>query len=125
MMVFGGNKEITDSDLRNLYLEAKLSIIPLKESFQPSGQSVALQSMSLGVPVMITQTSGFWEKEIFINNENIFFIDGFEYKSWVNKINTIFNDDSTIRKISDNAKKTVLENYKLKKLYDFLNQIAI
>ena len=40
-------------------------------------------------------------------------------------INTIFNDDSTIRKISENAKKTVLENYKLKKLYDFLNQIAI
>ena len=64
-------------------------------------------------------------EEIFINNENIFFIDGFEYKSWVNKINTIFNDDSTIRKISENAKKTVLENYKLKKLYDFLNQIAI
>ena len=122
---FWGNKEITDSDLRNLYLEAKLSIIPLKESFQPSGQSVALQSMSLGVPVMITQTSGFWEKEIFINNENIFFIDGFEYKSWVNKINTIFNDNSTIRKISENAKDTVIENYKLKKLYDYLNQITL
>ena len=81
--------------------------------------------MSLGVPVMITETSGFWEKELFVNNENILFIDGFEYKSWVNKINTIFNDNSTIRKISENAQKTILENYKLKKLYDFLNQITI
>ena len=81
--------------------------------------------MSLGVPVMITETSGFWEKEIFVNNENILFIDGFDYKSWVSKINTIFNNDSTIRKISENAKKTILKNYKLKKLYDFLDQIAI
>ena len=122
---FWGNKEITDSDLRNLYLDAKLSIIPLKESFQPSGQSVALQSMSLGVPVMITKTSGFWEKEIFVNNENILFVDDFEYKSWVNKINKIFNDNNTIRKISENAKNTVVSNYKLKKLYDYLNQITI
>jgi len=81
--------------------------------------------MSLGVPVMITKTSGFWEKEIFVNNENIFFVDDFEYKSWVNKINKTFNDNSTIRKISENAKDTVIENYKLKKLYDYLNQITL
>jgi glycosyltransferase involved in cell wall biosynthesis len=121
---FWGNEEITDSDLRNLYLEAKLSIIPLKESFQPSGQSVALQSMSLGIPVIITKTSGFWQKEIFVDNENILFINGFNYKSWVNKINEIYNDNSTIRKISENARSTVLDNYKLNKLYDFLDQIT-
>ena len=121
---FWGNKELTDSDLRNLYLKSKLSLIPLKESFQPSGQSVALQSMSLGVPVMITKTSGFWEKEIFVNNENILFVDDFEYKSWVDRIYKSFNDNSTIRKISKNAKNTVHNNYNLKKLYDYLNEIT-
>jgi hypothetical protein len=54
-----------------------------------------------------------------------FFVDDFEYKSWVNKINKTFNDNSTIRKISENAKDTVIENYKLKKLYDYLNQITL
>ena len=36
-----------------------------KRKFQPSGQSVALQSMSLGIPVMITETKGFWQKEVY------------------------------------------------------------
>ena len=53
------------------------------------------------------------------------FVDDFEYKSWVNKINKIFNDNNTIRKISENAKNTVVSNYKLKKLYDYLNQITL
>ncbi len=117
-----GSGEISDADLRNLYLDSRLSIIPLKESFQPSGQSVALQSMSLGIPVMITGTKGFWQKDIFLDNENIIFVNDFDYKNWVKKINEIFNDDSKIKKISKNAKNTVLQNYKLEVLYKFLNQ---
>ena len=116
-----GSGEISDADLRNLYLESRLSIIPLKESFQPSGQSVALQSMSLGIPVMITETKGFWQKEVFLDNENIIFVNGFNYESWVDNINKIFNDDSKIKKISTSAKNTVLKNYKLEVLYKFIN----
>lgn len=54
------NQTITDSELKNLYKNAKFTIIPLKESLQPSGQSVCLQSMSVGTPVIITKTDGFW-----------------------------------------------------------------
>ena len=42
----------------------------------------------------------------------------------VNKINKVFNDDLQIKKISKNAKNTVLENYKLEVLYKFINQIC-
>ena len=35
--------------------------MPLVETLQPSGQSVALQSMSMGLPVLITKTEGFWD----------------------------------------------------------------
>ena len=116
-----GSGEISDADLRNLYLESRLSIIPLKESLQPSGQSVALQSMSLGIPVMITETKGFWQKEVFLDNENIIFVNSFNYESWVDNINKIFNDNPKIKKISKNAKNTVLKNYKLEVLYKFIN----
>ena len=106
------------------YLDSKLSIIPLKDSYQPAGQSVALQSMSLGIPVMITKTIGFWQKNLFINNENIIFVDDFQYKTWIQKINEIFYDDLKIKKISKNAKETILNNYKLEKFYNFLNQLT-
>ena len=121
---FWGSDNISDIDLKELYLEAKLSIIPLKDSFQPSGQSVALQSMSLGIPVMITSTQGFWQKDIFLDNQNIIFVNDFEARSWAKKINEIFYDDIRIRKISENAKETVLSNYKLEVLYEFLNKVT-
>ena len=41
-----------------------MTIIPLKNSIQPSGQSVALQSMACGTPVVITETFGFWDKKL-------------------------------------------------------------
>jgi len=121
---FWGSDQISDSDLKELYLESKLSIIPLKDTYQPSGQSVALQSMSLGIPVMITRTKGFWQKSLFFNNENIIFVDDFHHKTWIQKINEIFYDDSKIKKISKNAKETIMKNYKLEKFYDFLSQLT-
>ena len=58
-----GSPAIDDIELRNIYQSAKLTIIPLKESLQPSGQSVALQSIACGTPVLITETKGFWDKK--------------------------------------------------------------
>ena len=80
--------------------------------------------MSLGIPVMITKTQGFWQKDIFLDNENIIYINDFDYKTWELEINKIFNDDSKVKKISNNAKNTISENYKLEVLYDFLNQLT-
>ena len=110
--------------MKEFYLESKLSIIPLKDTYQPSGQSVALQSMSLGIPVMITRTKGFWQKNLFFNDENIIFVNDFHHKTWIKKINEIFYDDSKLKKISKNAKETIIENYKLEKFYDFLSQLT-
>ena len=76
----------TDDELKNIYSQAFLSIIPIKNSYQPSGQSVALQSMSMEVPVMITDTIGFWDKETFSHNENIFFIPKNTSKIWIENI---------------------------------------
>ena len=68
------NKQlISDEELRKIYSDASLSIIPIRNSYQPSGQSVALQSMSMGVPVMITYTDGFWDK-IFLINKTLFLL---------------------------------------------------
>ena len=53
------DNEITDSESRNIFNKSVISIIPLKDSLQPSGQSVALQSMAMKVPVIISRTSGF------------------------------------------------------------------
>ena len=61
--------------------------------------------MSLGIPVMITKTKGFWQKNLFLNNENIIFVDDFYYKTWIQKINEIFYDDLSSKKSLKMQKK--------------------
>jgi glycosyltransferase involved in cell wall biosynthesis len=51
---------ISDEQLRALYQEAACVVVPLEESIQPSGQSVAMQAMMCGAPVVHTKTAGWW-----------------------------------------------------------------
>lgn len=119
-----GSSIFSDYDIKKLYESAKISIIPLKPNSQPSGQSVALQSMSMGVPVMITDTIGFWEKEAFSQNENIIFIKSFEKNDWIKKITEQLDNLESLEKISKNASTNVQEKYNLQNFYATLNEIV-
>lgn len=51
---------LSDEALRDLYRRAEKVVVPLRESIQPSGQSVAMQAIACGAPVIMTRTSGCW-----------------------------------------------------------------
>jgi len=112
---------ITDLELKEIYSKAFLSIIPLKNSLQPSGQSVALQSMSMGIPVMITKTDGFWDEENFKNEKNIIFIENHNLDSWINKIKDLNNEMCS--EISVQSIKTVKKYYSYESFIINLNKI--
>jgi hypothetical protein len=57
---FYGSDSISDVDLRRMYNAARAVVVPLKDVHQPSGQSVTLQAMSCGRPVVLTKTRGLW-----------------------------------------------------------------
>lgn len=117
---FWGGEYLSDLELKELYSKARLSIIPLKESYQPSGQSVAQQSMSVGVPVLITKTRGFWNKEDFKDSFNIFFMKDNNIENWTAKISTIYSDHTLLKEVTKNAKKTITNNYDLDSFYNEL-----
>ena len=102
-----GSNKISDAQLRKFYSESIFTILPLKSSVQPSGQSVALQSMSIGTPVLISKTDGFWDKDNFIDQEDILFIDDDNYKSWLRTINKLINNKAILEKVSQNSKTKV------------------
>lgn len=116
-----GDGRITDMELKSLYLNSKLSIIPLKETSQPSGQSVALQSMSLGIPVLISRTKGFWDPETILENKDIFFIGESSVDAWKKKIEQIFEDKKLYESVQENAKMKVKENYSIEKFHHRLH----
>jgi glycosyltransferase involved in cell wall biosynthesis len=62
---------LSDEGLRDLYQTASCVIVPLKESTQPSGQSVAMQAMMCGAPVVITKTQGWWGSDVIRDGKEV------------------------------------------------------
>lgn len=108
---------ISDIQLKQIYSTNRLTVIPLLESSQPSGQSVALQSMSVGIPVLINKTEGFWDDEMFKDNFNIFFIENNNIDEWTKKINQIYFNLELLEKVSKNARNTVNSELNMKQLF--------
>ncbi len=113
-----GNPALSDLALRDLYSSSKLTIIPLKNSLQPSGQSVALQSIACGTPVLISKTDGFWDNENFKNGLNIFFNKNNDLNSWREEILKIYKmDASSYEKVVSNGLDLIQSNYNLNDFY--------
>ena len=102
---------LEDEEIKNLYSQSRLTIVPLKNSLQPSGQSVALQSMSMKTPVIITQTDGFWDVENFKHKENIYFIRKNNVNDWKIAIEELENDETIYQKIQINAKLLIDQKF--------------
>ena len=94
------NSKISDSQILEIYSQARLTILPLKNTYQPSGQSVALQSMSTGIPVLISRTNGFWDNVNYVNKENIFFINNPTHEVWIENIKSIYNNIEKLNEVS-------------------------
>jgi glycosyltransferase involved in cell wall biosynthesis len=119
-----GAYSLSDNFIKKLYQKSSLTLLPIKETYQPSGQSVALQSMSVGTPVMITKTNGFWDKDNFIDNENIYFIDDNNLDKWRESIINKLQNKSSIKEVGINGRDLISEKYGLElfflKLEDLL-----
>jgi len=90
---------------------------------QPSGQSVALQSMMVGTPVLITKTSGLWDTTKLIDNENIFFLNENSLNTWIDKIVSLYNKDDELTLISKNSTKTIVDFFSTELFYENIKKL--
>lgn len=108
------NKSIlNDGAIKEIYMRSLMTIIPLKNTLQPSGQSVALQSMSMGTPVLISDSIGFWDKEKFINEEHLLIIRDNSIENWIKKINELLAKADRLQSMSCKGQSLIQEKYKL------------
>ena len=113
------NKNIVDDfEVKRLYQNARLTIIPIKNNvISSSGQSVSLQSLAMGTPVVINKNDGFWEdsKDAFEYGYTI--VDN-NIQDWINEILEIYYDE---KKFIDKSTKGM--EYINKKLnFDIFNE---
>jgi glycosyltransferase involved in cell wall biosynthesis len=119
------NTGLSDLQLRELYQKALFTIIPLKPSFQPSGQSVALQSMACGTPVLITKTEGLWEHRYLGDMENIVFIHSNKPEEWAGTIGRIAADQELLMRLGEAALRYVSAHGQSEQYTDRMEQLCL
>jgi glycosyltransferase involved in cell wall biosynthesis len=98
---------ISDEELRGLYQRAKLVVVPLHETAQPSGQSVCLQAMACGKAVVLTRTRGLWSHTMMNDGENVVMVAPGDKTGLHNAIFRLATDDVECSRIGRNARETV------------------
>ncbi len=114
---------LSDNEIKKMYSQSRISLIPLINSLQPSGQSVAQQSMAMGVPVIISKTDGFWDYQKYQNNENIIFQDNEDVDSWIKTIEDLYDNQDKVSYISANGLDLIRETNNLDNFYKNLKKI--
>ena len=67
----GPENHLPIKELLPLYQSSQCIVLPLKESLQPSGQSVAMQAMMCGTSVVITKTQGWWGSDVIRDGRQV------------------------------------------------------
>lgn len=101
---------LSDKEIRKLIIDSIFVVLPIKDTVQPSGQSVCLQSMACGKTVLITNFRGLWNKNIMKHN-NTCYLTGRpgDEKKLEESVKTIIVQKTLLKEIGLNA-RAVIEN---------------
>lgn len=109
--------KLSDLKLRKIIKQSHGLILPIKNTLQPSGQSVALQAIACKRPVAISNYDGFWDKEKMIGNKNCFLMDqNADEEDWGKVLKYLIIKNKNHNKMTKNAfseliKKSPYNNY--------------
>lgn len=92
--------ELSDERIRELYQSARVVVVPLRPSNQPSGQSVTLQAMACGCPVVLTETEGLWSREQIIDGKNVVLVPPADAGKLAAAINQLLADPATAERLA-------------------------
>jgi len=85
-------RELDDAALRDVYRAARCVVVPIRPTRQPSGQSVTLQAMACGTPVVLTETAGLWSRAVLESGRNLLLARPGDAADLAEKTRLVLND---------------------------------
>lgn len=83
---------LTDEAVRDLYRGARFVVVPLMQTMQPSGQSVCLQAMSCGRPVVLSDIEGLWDRNLMRDGETVLLTPPGDADALAEKVRLLLSD---------------------------------
>lgn len=126
--VISGSKEaprVTDEELRKLYNRSKIVLVPLRQTYQPSGQSAVLQAMACGKVVILTETNGIWDRKLFEHEKNIILIKPYDKNSLKFYLEKLVIDKKLRDTIGNNARNTAKKSFSLNRMNDDFKKLIL
>ena len=115
---------VSDEQLRDLYRGAGCVVVPLKETTQPSGQSVTLQAMACGRPVVLTETRGIWSRQTVRDGETLLLTSPSDVGGLVRAIESVMEDKDLSEKLGATAREAVIQNATIQAFADRLLDVC-
>lgn len=111
---------LSDADVRQAYRSASVVVVPLLESIQPAGQSVTLQAMACGAPVVLTRTRGLWAPEELRDGVDVVTVRPREPDGLARAVNGLLASPETSRALGTAGRAYVLRAERVEDLADRL-----
>jgi len=83
---------VDDLALRRLYRQAAVVVLPLRDVFQPTGQSVCLQAMACGAPVVLSRIRGLWAPDLYVDGEHVLLVPPADPAALGEAVNRLLDD---------------------------------
>ncbi len=116
---------VSDAQLRDLYRGAACVVVPLKPTLQPSGQSVTLQAMACGRPVVLTKTQGIWSHDTVKDGETLLLVPPEDSEKLAKAIRYMMENKGFSNNLGMAAQDAVLRSATIQGFADRLLDICI
>lgn len=98
---------LTDRAIRDLYQGARFVVVPLRQTVQPSGQSVSLQAMASGRPVILSNIKGLWDKSLMRDGETVLLTPPGDERSLAEKVQLLLSNKKLADRVASLGKAVI------------------
>ena len=99
---------LTDDEVRSLYRAARAVVVPLRNSIRPSGQSVTLQAMACGRPVVLSDTDGLWSRATMRDGDNVVLVPAGDAGALARGVNSLLDEPDRGARLGAAGRATVV-----------------
>ncbi|MBF0166134.1 MAG: glycosyltransferase [Alphaproteobacteria bacterium] len=110
------SRPLSDSQIRQLYRQARFVVLPIKRTIQPSGQSACLQAMACAKAVILTDSGGLWDDELLIDGQTCLLVPPDDPEALAHAALRLAEDPALAERLGQTALQIVRSRFSIERM---------